>query len=57
MICGKQRPEPELSGRICRACAQEVRRDATEKKVREKRASDRALRASGQPREPSRRER
>jgi hypothetical protein len=53
MICGKEREEAELSGRICRSCQDTVRREAQGEKHHEKRDADRALRASGQsPPEP-----
>ena len=48
LLCGKERPDEELKGRVCRACADAVRREASGAKLREKRASDRALRASGE---------
>ncbi len=53
MLCGKERPDEELRGRVCRACADSVRREASGAKRKEKQASDRALRAEGQSPETS----
>lgn len=54
LLCGKQHPDEELRGRVCRACADSVRREASGAKLREKRASDRALQASGEaPEKPA----
>jgi hypothetical protein len=53
MVCGKEKEERELSGRICRPCADSVRRESAGQKLHEKQAADRATRASGQaPAEP-----
>jgi hypothetical protein len=53
MICAKERADEDVSGGICRACADEVRRDAAGGKRREKRSAERALRVHGQkPKEP-----
>jgi len=53
LICGKEREDAELRGRICRACADGVRREAAGAKHAEKRDADRAIEASGQtPRAP-----
>ncbi len=49
LLCGKERPDEALRGRICRACSDAVQREASGAKRREKQASDRALRGSGQP--------
>ena len=55
IICGNEREERELKGRICRACSESVRHEASGEKLKEKKAADRALRASGQaPPEPKR---
>jgi len=54
MLCGKERPESELSGRICRPCSEGVKREAVAGRVREKREADRAARQTGQPPEPVR---
>jgi len=48
IICGKEREERELKGRICRTCSESVHREATGEKVKEKKAGDRAIRSSGQ---------
>ncbi len=53
LVCGKEKEERELNGRICRPCADSVRRDAAGQKLHEKQAADRAIRATGQaPPEP-----
>ncbi|HME70061.1 MAG TPA: hypothetical protein VKM54_09370 [Myxococcota bacterium] len=55
MICGNEREERELKGRICRTCSESVRREATGEKLKEKKAADRAIRSDGQaPPEPKR---
>ena len=55
MICGNEREERELKGRICRICSESVRREATGEKLKEKKAADRAIRSTGQePPEPKR---
>jgi hypothetical protein len=56
MICGQERETQELKGRICRTCRESVRREAAGEKLSEKKAADRAIRASGQvPRDPKHR--
>lgn len=52
MICAKDRPDEEVSGGICRACSDAVRREAAGDKRRERQSSDKALRSHGQ--EPKR---
>lgn len=53
MLCGKEQEDAEVRGGVCRSCSEGVRREAAGGKVREKRASDRALRQSGeQPERP-----
>jgi hypothetical protein len=55
MICGNEREERELKGRICRTCSASVRREASGEKLKEKKAADRTIRASGQaPPDPKR---
>ena len=55
MICGNERAEPDLKGRICRTCNESIRREATGEKLKEKKAADRAIRSDGQaPPEPKR---
>jgi hypothetical protein len=55
MICGKEREERELKGRICRTCSESVRREARGEKLKEKKAADRAIRSTGQaPPDPKR---
>ena len=55
MICGNEREERELKGRICRSCNESVRREATGEKPKEKKAADRALRSAGEaPPDPKR---
>jgi len=48
MICGNERTEHELKGRVCRSCSESVRREATGEKLKEKKAADRAIRSDGQ---------
>ena len=57
MICAKERSDQEVRGGICRACAESVRREAAGAKLREKRAAERAIRASGREPEPDTRAR
>jgi hypothetical protein len=53
MMCGNEREESELKGRICRTCSESVRREARGEKLKEKKAADRAIRSAGQtPPEP-----
>jgi len=53
MICGAEREDREITGRICRSCSEGVRREATGGKLKEKKAADRTIRADGQaPPEP-----
>lgn len=58
MLCAKERSVEEMTGSICRACSDAVRREATGAKRREKREADQALRSRGQeptPPKPDRR--
>jgi hypothetical protein len=48
MICGKEKPESDLSGRICRPCAEGVKSEAAGAQVRGKRDADKAVRQTGQ---------
>ncbi len=48
MICGNEREESELKGRICRTCNDSVRREVTGERLKEKKAADRAIRSTGQ---------
>ncbi|HBZ72721.1 MAG TPA: hypothetical protein DEP35_24495 [Deltaproteobacteria bacterium] len=48
IICGNEREDRELKGRVCHTCSESVRREATGEKWKEKKAADRAIRSTGQ---------